>query len=485
MLSSRIACALRSAAPALALASVVAAGGSVAAAAPARQPLPCDDGTSPLLCVETTTPPPTVTETVPVEEPPPETEPSDPAVPPPDTEPVDPAAPPPAVTTTTRATPTRTRRTPPPTTTASKPPPRTTTTTATTSAWSSGSIVGGGTRIARPPYNGTPTLSGGPYVFPVIGATSFSDTWGAARATVGWHHGVDIFAPLASPIVAVADGVLFSVGWNTVGGWRLWLRDREGNFFYYAHLSAFSVIAADGARVRAGTVIGFVGNTGDAAGTPYHLHFEIHPQSLLSLGYDGAVNPFPYVSAWQRLANTLAAGGAESSVARIADTAPIPGAILLGFTDISSADGLSHARLEQTLEEPVVAEALVAGPEPPTARSNHGTIRPPREDDARIARSLDVEAARPARYEPRIWDALAGCESGGDWSANTGNGYVGGLQFLPRTWDSHGGSAFAPSAHAATRDQQIEVAERVLDSQGWTAWPACSAVLGLQSLAGD
>jgi hypothetical protein len=99
------------------------------------------------------------------------------------------------------------------------------------------------------------------------------------------------------------DGTVFSVGWNNVGGWRLWLRDRKGNEFYYAHLSAYTKLAHNGARVKAGQVLGFVGNTGDAQGTPFHLHFEVHPVAMLFLGYDGAVNPTKYLDAWKRLAD--------------------------------------------------------------------------------------------------------------------------------------------------------------------------------------
>lgn len=79
------------------------------------------------------------------------------------------------------------------------------------------------------------------------------------------------------------------------------------------------------------------------------------------------------------------------------------------------------------------------------------------------------------------WDRLAQCESGGDWSANTGNGYYGGLQFHAQTWTGFGGQEYAARADLATREQQIAVAERVLASQGWGAWPACSAKLGLNS----
>ncbi|MFD5869319.1 transglycosylase family protein [Corynebacterium sp. NPDC060344] len=79
------------------------------------------------------------------------------------------------------------------------------------------------------------------------------------------------------------------------------------------------------------------------------------------------------------------------------------------------------------------------------------------------------------------WDRLAECESGGNWSINTGNGYYGGLQFAAGTWNGFGGGEFAPTADQATREEQIYVAEKVLAQQGWGAWPACSAKLGLSS----
>ena len=79
------------------------------------------------------------------------------------------------------------------------------------------------------------------------------------------------------------------------------------------------------------------------------------------------------------------------------------------------------------------------------------------------------------------WDRLAQCESGGNWAINTGNGFQGGLQFAPSTWAGYGGTQFAPTANQATREQQIYVAEKVLAGQGWGAWPACSAKLGLNS----
>jgi len=77
------------------------------------------------------------------------------------------------------------------------------------------------------------------------------------------------------------------------------------------------------------------------------------------------------------------------------------------------------------------------------------------------------------------WDRLATCESGGNWSINTGNGFYGGLQFTQGTWAAHGGRNYAPRADLATRDEQILVASQVAASQGWGAWPSCSRKAGL------
>jgi murein DD-endopeptidase MepM/ murein hydrolase activator NlpD len=205
----------------------------------------------------------------------------------------------------------------------------------------------------QPPPEVTPRLTAGGYVFPVYGPCSFSDTFKAPRPWIasGWHHGTDIFAQLGTPILAVADGTVFSVGWNDLGGYRLWLRDRDGNEFYYAHLSAFSPFAVNGRQVKAGTVLGFMGNSGDAETTPYHLHFEIHPVGLLYLGYDGVVTPYPYLMAWKRLEDVdFAKVAGWAPPISPTSTAPKPGAILLSSSDISTADGLDPGSLERALE---------------------------------------------------------------------------------------------------------------------------------------
>jgi murein DD-endopeptidase MepM/ murein hydrolase activator NlpD len=204
-----------------------------------------------------------------------------------------------------------------------------------------------------------PKLTAGHYVFPVYGPSSYIDSFGAARSDVTYHHGDDIFGQLGQPLVACADGTIFSVGWNKIGGNRLWILDSQGNQFYYAHLSAFSTAAVNGAHVKAGQVVGFLGNTGDAEGTPYHLHFEVHPVSLLYLGYDGAVDPTPYLDAWKHQMDVpfpVAAGWAPAIPGGPA--APEPGAILLGMTDISTADGLDPASLERALT-PLKPSALM------------------------------------------------------------------------------------------------------------------------------
>jgi resuscitation-promoting factor RpfA len=92
-----------------------------------------------------------------------------------------------------------------------------------------------------------------------------------------------------------------------------------------------------------------------------------------------------------------------------------------------------------------------------------------------LTNANNASAATPAQ-----WDALANCESGGNWQINTGNGFYGGLQFTRGTWLAYGGGAFAPTANKATREQQISVAARVAASQGWGAWPTCSIKAGIR-----
>ena len=100
---------------------------------------------------------------------------------------------------------------------------------------------------------------------------------------------------------------------------------------------------------------------------------------------------------------------------------------------------------------------------------------------ARQAAQQQPTAAAPAPSQPPPasgavnWDAIAQCESGGNWSINTGNGYYGGLQFSQQTWEANGGLAYAPRADLASREAQIAVAEKVYADVGLGAWPVCGA----------
>jgi hypothetical protein len=260
------------------------------------------------------------------------------------------------------------------------PPPTTTATTPATPTGPTGASSSPGTGVPPPLTAPTilndlglfPTLTLPPplqasitsqgYVFPVFGPSSYGDSFGAPRGDVsgGWHHGDDIFAPLGAPLLAVADGTVFSVGPNRIGGNRLWLQDSAGNQYYYAHLSAYSPLAKDGQHVHAGDVLGFVGNTGDAAGGPYHLHFEVHPASLLFLGYDGAVDPTPYLDAWRRLQNVSFPAGVAWAPQPLKSRLPPPGAMLLQSNDISTASGLDPASFRQALSQRTATALLDA-----------------------------------------------------------------------------------------------------------------------------
>jgi len=127
--------------------------------------------------------------------------------------------------------------------------------------------------------------------FPVSGRTSaavksfFLDPRDNHRRQ---HHGIDIFAPRDTPIVAAADGVVTLVGTSELGGNIVWVWDgARGQSHYYAHMSRQAVTA--GTRVEAGEVLGYVGNTGNAKSTPPHLHFGIYSRG------EGPVNPLPFV----------------------------------------------------------------------------------------------------------------------------------------------------------------------------------------------
>ncbi|HET6836169.1 MAG TPA: M23 family metallopeptidase [Acidimicrobiales bacterium] len=167
------------------------------------------------------------------------------------------------------------------TTTTAAPP--TTTTTAPSPTTAPPTTAPPTTTPPAPP----PAPAGAEMVCPVQGPVSFVDSFGAPRSGGRAHQGVDMMAAMGTPTVAPVSGRVEHRG-NATGGLSWWLYGDNGDEYYGTHLSAY---ANEGVGwVGAGTVIGYVGDSGNAAGTP-HLHFEIHP------GGGGAINPFPDTAA--------------------------------------------------------------------------------------------------------------------------------------------------------------------------------------------
>jgi peptidoglycan LD-endopeptidase LytH len=113
-----------------------------------------------------------------------------------------------------------------------------------------------------------------------------ANTWQAPRPGGREHHGQDIFARRGTPVVSATDGIVIRVGTNTLGGNTVSIVGAGGRMYYYAHLDSYAEGLAAGNQVRAGDRIGHVGNTGNARGTPPHLHFGVYSAA-------GALNPLP------------------------------------------------------------------------------------------------------------------------------------------------------------------------------------------------
>jgi murein DD-endopeptidase MepM/ murein hydrolase activator NlpD len=135
------------------------------------------------------------------------------------------------------------------------------------------------------------------FVFPVAGPHRYSNDFGNPRM-VGTplehsHQGTDIFAAHGSPLVACERGIVTRVGTDRLGGTKLWIVGTSGTRYYYAHLTAFAEGVSDGMVVEPGTLVGYVGDTGNARGGSPHLHFEVHPPG------QPAVNPYPLLKAYE------------------------------------------------------------------------------------------------------------------------------------------------------------------------------------------
>ena len=128
-------------------------------------------------------------------------------------------------------------------------------------------------------------------VMPVEGVRvrQVADTWGAPRSGGRKHEGQDIFAERGTPIFSATDGYMLSAGEGGLGGKKIFVLGAGGRRYYYAHLDAFAEDLSAGDRVTTQTLLGFVGNTGNAATTPPHLHFGVY-------GSGGALNPLPLIT---------------------------------------------------------------------------------------------------------------------------------------------------------------------------------------------
>lgn len=131
-----------------------------------------------------------------------------------------------------------------------------------------------------------------PYPVPVEGVRTrqLTDQWGAPRSGGRKHQGIDIFARCGTPIVSATRGLVTRVGTNMLGGRIVRVLGPGGYWHYYAHLSEFGDIR-EGQLITAGTVLGKVGDTGNAKGTPCHLHYGIYSR------VGGAKNPYPLLTA--------------------------------------------------------------------------------------------------------------------------------------------------------------------------------------------
>ncbi len=125
----------------------------------------------------------------------------------------------------------------------------------------------------------------GRYSVPLIDSFGFPRMPGTTDAH--WHEGIDIFASRGTPLVATERGVVSRIGNGRLGGLKLWLRGESGADWYYAHLDGFAPGLRNGQVVEAGELLGYVGNTGNAVGTPPHLHMQVHPNG------GRPVNPYP------------------------------------------------------------------------------------------------------------------------------------------------------------------------------------------------
>jgi hypothetical protein len=256
-----------------------------------------------------------------------------------------------------------------------------------------------------------------------------SDDFGAPRSG-HTHQGNDLLAPTGTPIRAPQAG---TVTYRTVsvGGLSFFLTANDGTVWFGTHLSS----VGQSGPVTPGDTVGYVGDDGNAAGTP-HLHLERQVDGT-------SVDPYPWLLA-------ACTGTAER------------------------AGGRYYLAPRPTFPYgPMETQLWVNSFRPQPERIDRPTAR----RVARYANAVVVNALRrmvAIPYEAN-WDRVAECESGGNWSINTGNGYYGGVQFDYGTWLGAGGGVYAQRADLASKREQIVIAERVRADRGLSPWPSCGS----------
>lgn len=273
---------------------------------------------------------------------------------------------------------------------------------------------------------------------PVPGST-FVDSWGAPRSG-HTHQGTDMMAPDGTPIVAPQPGT-----YRHHGAESFYL-DVTGGTWFGTHLQEH--VAADGAEVQAGEVVALVGHTGNASADAPHLHAEWHP----------------------------AGGAAAPSYAILARACLAPSPVstaVVGDPPAESSRNVSRRQRYYHAPRPTFPFGVLE------VHRYHNSFLPRSE---RIDRPTAVLLtaylnAVVVNYLRRVsipyeanWNRVAQCESGGNWSINTGNGYYGGLQFSLGTWGAYGGRGYP---HQQSKREQVIVAERVRTQSGLHHWPVC------------
>lgn len=198
--------------------------------------------------------------------------------------------------------------------------------------------------------------------------------------------------------------------------------------------------------------------------------------ALLTTGLSPAVNAQTDITQKKESATvTVQPGDSLSKLANQTNTTYLR--LFFANTGIDDPDLIYPG---DTLRVPAADEALTERPVPVDAVavvSAPVAAVAPAPAAATSGYAAPASAPAPAVASGSVWDRLAACESGGNWAINTGNGFYGGLQFTLSSWQAVGGSGYP---NMASREEQIARAEKLLALQGWGAWPACTAKLGLR-----